>query len=177
MRSNKTGKYRQHAFLLEEMAKYLCQESTNHSLQILTPPVQNMSDEELVNALLPAELGANGNDQSLPQNNREDNKIQDELDFHLDNNNRLGKIYRVSKVYDVMEVLIALSGQATIYDQCQRSEHLNHFQQAYLKKLLQQDFVDDNYADADNKEAREDRIDQLTHMTQKVIKSNLQCNK
>lgn len=133
-----------------------------------------MADEELVNALLPAEPIANKNEHSV-QDHPKDDKLQNEMDFDLDNN-RLGKIYKVQKVYDVMEVLIALSGQATIYDQYQRSEHLSPFSQAYLKRSLQQDFVDDNYAEVDKKDAKEERIDQMTHLTQKVIKNNLQCN-
>lgn len=140
LRQNKSGKYREHAFLLEEMGKQLCKDgevdgqAVVKAVQILTPPVKTMNDEKLLNAL----VGQSHDSINAQKDAKNDFRDQDEHNnFQFDDkNNRLGKIYQMRKVDDVLELLIQLSGSATIYDSCQRSDHLSNFSKQYLKKKL-----------------------------------------
>jgi len=48
-------------------------------------------------------------------------------------NHRYKKILKVKNIHKVVEFLLLMSGQATIYDQSQRGDELSEFGKAFLR--------------------------------------------
>ena len=80
-------------------------------MSLLSPAIDGLADECLINALLHHDREPSVNTSSV-----------DDYDH-----SRMGKVYKASKIQDVVECLVNLSGQATIYDAYQRSDHLTEF--------------------------------------------------
>lgn len=108
LRQNKSGKYREHAFLLEELGKDICQKNpgeAGRAVNILAPAVQSMADEDLQNALV--------NDAPLQQDLQplaEEGAHEPGEAIDPGSNTRLRRIYKVQNMDRVVEFLLLMSG-------------------------------------------------------------------